>query len=115
MTLTPEEMTSEERITAGKTIDVDKRGNKTMTRHRMGYQGVLRFNNKSSQPLVVAASTGTPFELPDCNDPVGQFTVPGGGQVSVKIHATYTADEFTYSAQIDGTEAEDPIVIIDRH
>ena len=110
MTLTPEE----ERTTASRYIEVDKRGTKTMTRHRMGYKGNLRFNNLADKPCEITASAGKPFKVPDCDDPVGSFSVPGGVEVSVKIHKLYDGGEFTYSAQIQDTQAEDPIVIIDR-
>lgn len=114
MTLTPEDMSEEERTNASRYIEVDKRGNKTMTRHRMGYKGNFRINNLSDQPLVITASQGAPFKVQGCDDPVGSFPVPAGAEVSVKIHRSYDGGEFTYSAQIEGTEAEDPIVIIDR-
>ena len=114
MTLTPDDMTEDERTTASRHIDVDKRGTKTMTRHRMGYRGTLTFKNLSNAPLVITASAGAPFETQDCGDPVGTFSVPAGQEMSVKIHRTYSGEEFSYSAQIEGTEAEDPIVIIDR-
>lgn len=109
MTLTPEE------LSASRHIDVDKVGTKTMTRHRMGYLGTLRFKNWSNLPLVITASEGNPFLLQGCGDAVNSFTVMGGQEVSVKIHSGYGGDAFTYSARIEGTEAEDPIVIIDRH
>lgn len=110
MTLTPEE----EMLSASRHIDVDKVGTKTMTRHRMGYMGTLRFKNWSNLPLVITASEGNPFLVQGCSDPVSSFTVTGGQEMSVKIHSSYGGDAFTYSARIDGTEAEDPIVIIDR-
>jgi hypothetical protein len=114
MTLTPEEMTEEERVTANRYIDVDRRGNKTMTRHRMGFQGTLRFKNWSDRRLVVTASTGTPFKVAGCSEAVASFPVEAGLEMFVRIHPGYLDEEFSYSAQIDGTEAEDPIVIIDR-
>lgn len=114
MTVTPDDMTEEERTTASRRIDVDKRGTKTMTRHRMGYRGTLTFNNLSNAPLVITASDGAPFEVQGCGDPVGTFSVPAGQETSVRIHGTYSAEEFYYSARIEGTEAEDPIIIIDR-
>lgn len=114
MTLTAEEMTDEDRTTAGRTIHVDDRGGKTMTRHRMGYQGVLKFRNWSDKPLVITASACQPFKLPGCSDAAAEFTVPPETELSVTIHECFSADEFAYSARIADSEPEDPIVIIDR-
>lgn len=114
MTLTPEEMSEEERTTASRYIEVDQRGTKTMTRHRMGYKGNLRFKNLAGKPCTITASAGKPFKVPDCDEPVESFSVPAGVEVSVMIHKSYDGGEFTYSAQILETQAEDPIVIIDR-
>lgn len=114
MTLTPEETTAEERTTRDRNIHVDVRNGKTMTRHRMGYLGELRFRNWSSEPLVITATTGQPFKESGCNDAVGELTIPPNGEKTVTIHEAYGAEEFSYSARIGASEPEDPIVIIDR-
>ena len=81
MTLTPDEET----LSASRHIDVDKVGTKTMTRHRMGYLGTLRFKNWSNLPLVITASGGSPFQVQGCGDPVGQvvreLSGPAGSEV----------------------------------
>ena len=111
MTLTPDEMSEEERTNASRYIEVDKRGTKTMTRHRMGYMGNLRFKNLADKPCAITASAGKPFKVPGCDDPVGSFSVPGGVEVSVKIHKSYDGEEFTYSRPDPGHTGGRP----DRH
>ena len=114
MTLASEEKSQQQRIRANRAIDVDVRLGKTMTRHRMGYLGKLRFSNPSQWPLVVKAAAGSPFRVPDCGDARGTFTVPAGGSLEVGIHPDFGGNEVVYSAKIGDYEPEDPIIIIDR-
>jgi hypothetical protein len=101
---------------AGLDIAVVSRNGKTMTQHGMDVKGRLRFRNLSDATLTITCASGQePFVVEGCADPVGNFTVPGGGARVVRIAESFKkGDSFVYSAQIDGTEAEDPVIIFDK-
>jgi len=81
----------------------------------MGEDGILTFTNGSSEPLVISCmSHAEPFQEEGCPDAVATFTVAGNSAKSVRLHPDFNAASFTYSARIGNTEAEDPIVIVDR-
>ncbi len=101
--------------TAGLSLTLQVSGIKTMTQHRMGEDGILTFKNESADPLVITCmSHAEPFQEEGCSDAVGTFSVAGNSAKSVRLHPDFNAASFTYSAKIGNTQAEDPIVIVDR-
>ncbi|MGH8203856.1 MAG: hypothetical protein ACREST_04555 [Steroidobacteraceae bacterium] len=100
--------------TADLEVWVAVRNGKTMTQYRIGERGALTFRNLSDQPLVISSPSGAPFQEQECGDPVSTLTVPPGREKVVSISKNYCEKEFLYSAQIGGSEPEDPVVIIDR-
>ena len=101
--------------TAGLSLTLQVSGPKTMTQHRMGEDGTLTFKNESAEPLVITClSHAKPFREEACPDAVATFTVAGNSAKSVRLHPDFNAASFTYSAKIGNTDAEDPIVIVDR-
>lgn len=98
-------------------IEVEVHEGKTMSVRHVKHGGKLRFNNKDGvkKLLVLSSATNPPFVLSEGSDPVSWFEVTAGGQKFVWISPRYLADSrFTYTALIDGSRAEDPIVIVDR-
>ena len=98
------------------TIDVTVRDNKTMTRHHVGRRGIIAFHNDSEESLVITCTSGeSPFLDGGCGNPVSTFSVPAGGTKAVRIVDTLQEGQsFVYSAKIGNSEAEDPVVIVDR-
>lgn len=89
----------------------------TKTAFRLKERGSLKFTNKSEdKPLQVRSDAkAPPFEVPGVSTPQSGFTVPPGSTLSVTIAAAYeVGSRFTFSSQIEGSKAEDPIVIIER-
>lgn len=114
---TAEEVARDKRITADRTIEVGDDDKKTMTRHRMGYRGFLRFYNRSSTLDLVIKSRPypvKPFQLGGCGDGVDTFTVPSSRIVTVTIHPDFKSDVLIYSARLGKLDPEDPIIILDR-
>jgi hypothetical protein len=97
-------------------LDLTVRDGKTMTRHHAGERSILTFHNDSEEPLVITCTSDqTPFLDGGCGNPVASFTVPAGGTKAVRISDDVEFGEsFVYSARIGNSEAEDPIIIIDR-
>ncbi len=98
-------------------LELDTLNGKTMSVRRMKRGGKLRFNNKAGtrKLLIMSPATPPPFVVNVGQPPVSWFEVPAGGKVVVTISLTYDLNsQFTYTALIDGSGAEDPIVIIDR-
>ncbi len=51
-----------------------------------------------------------------CAEGVASFSVEGTAPKRVRIAAGFeVGDSIKYSAQIEGTTAEDPVIIFDRH
>lgn len=89
----------------------------TKTVHRLKLGGALRFKNGSATMALTIASPAEapPFILPDCPTAVSSFTVPPAGSRTVTISEAYgDRASFTYTARIEGSLQEDPIVIIER-
>ena len=98
-------------------ITVVSRDGKTMTQHVMDPRGRLRFRNLSGGTLMITCTSGhpAPFLLEGCADAVSSFTVQGTEPKVVRIaDGLHEGDSITYTAQIEGTTAEDPVVIFDR-
>ena len=78
--------------------------------------GWLRIRNKSPDRLLrIQTKDRPPFYVQGIVEPQAGFTVRPGQTVNVKINAAYTDGmRFTYISQIEGSEPDDPIVIIER-
>jgi hypothetical protein len=64
---------------------------------------------------VASPAEVPPFVPPDCTTAVSSFTVPPGASKTVTISESYGDQaSFAYTAQIEGSLQEDPIVIIER-
>lgn len=98
------------------TIDVTVRDGKTMTRHHVGERSIITFHNDSNQALVVTCTSGqAPFLDGGCGDATAEFAVPAGGAKAVRIAESVAwGESFVYSARIGDSDAEDPIIILDR-
>ena len=104
---------------SGIDLDIKKStDNKTHTTFKMNkmkwYETITFHNWDREEPLTVTIQVG------DGNGPVfdGGDTVPRipgkGSSKAYKIRADYDGTYFKYTAQIRGTTAEDPIVIIEK-
>ena len=98
-------------------IEVVSRDGRTMTRHAMALSGRLRFQNLAGGTLTVTCTSGQqPFVVEGCAEGVASFSVEGTAPKRVRIAAGFeVGDSIKYSAQIEGTTAEDPVIIFDRH
>jgi hypothetical protein len=98
-------------------ITVVNRGGRTMTQHAMALSGRLRFRNLAAGTLTVTCTSGhpAPFLVEGCHDPVAGFTVEGTETKVVRIAAGLDLGQsIKYTAEIEGTIAEDPVIIFDR-
>jgi hypothetical protein len=99
------------------TIALEVHDGMTKTVHRIKENGELKFRNKSKQNILTITSDNkpAPFMVEGLKDPQSTFTVPADDKVTVRVASEYVfGTRFTYKAQIDGSEAEDPIVIVDH-
>jgi hypothetical protein len=98
-------------------LELESFNGKTMSVRRARFGGKLRFNNKDgTQKLLVMSPAPTPpFVISDGQPPVSWFEVPAGQKKVVKISTTYAVNaRFAYTTLIEGSAAEDPIVIVDH-
>ena len=89
----------------------------TKSVHRIRRGGAFRFRNGSETATLVIASPATepPFVLEGCATAVSTFDVAPESSRTVTISEAYDdGASFSYTAQIEGSLAEDPIVIIER-
>ena len=89
----------------------------TKTVHRIKERGSLKFRNKSKDKILTIASEDDPppFMVAGCANPQSTFDVPKNDSRTVTIASAYVVGtQFAYTATIDGSLPEDPIVIIDR-
>lgn len=116
--ITPEPPDSSE--PADLTIEVQAHDDKTLTVHRIKRGGIIKFHNRDRvHPLTITALVKSvdadPFIPPDNCDAVSQFRVDPNSHLNVKIANEFDLFAwFYYSAEIQGSAAEDPIVIVDR-
>jgi hypothetical protein len=99
------------------TIEVAVELGQTKTVHRVKKGGTLKIKNGSEDKILTIESPAElpPFVVPGCPDPVSEFTVQPADSVIVTISEAYDVyDRFTYTAQVEGSLPEDPIVIIER-
>jgi hypothetical protein len=109
--------TTEDTTAVDASVELDDYNGKTMTVHRMKRGGKMRFKNKNlrNELLINSNSSPPPFIVEGSATPRSWFTVARDTPAIVTISDAYDVGmSFTYSAQINGTTAEDPIVIIDR-
>lgn len=88
---------------------------KSVLRIRKG--GAFEFRNASETEILTISSPAAepPFVLEGCNTGVASFDVPPDSNRIVTISEAYDdGASFSYTAQIEGSQAEDPIVIIER-
>jgi hypothetical protein len=88
---------------------------KSVLRIRKG--GALGFRNASETGMLTITSPAAepPFVLDGCDSGVSSFNVDPHSSRTVTISDAYDdGASFSYSAQIEGSLAEDPIVIIER-
>ena len=98
-------------------ITVVDRGGRTMTQHAMALSGRLRFQNLSGGTLTITCTSGhpAPFLVEGCAAAVASFTVQGTEPKEVHIaDGLHDGGSIKYTAQIEGTTAEDPVIIFDR-
>lgn len=96
-------------------LAVDSGQTKSVLRIRKG--GAFEFRNASETETLTISSPAAepPFVLEGCHTGVSSFDVAPQSSRTVAISEAYDEDaSFSYSAQIEGSEAEDPIVIIER-
>lgn len=98
-------------------IEVAVESGQTKTVHRVKKGGSLKFKNGSKNKILTIKSPAPqpPFMVTGCADPVSEFTVERDSKKSVAISDAYdVGDMFTYTATIEDSSPEDPIVIIER-
>ena len=98
-------------------IDYEVHDGKTKMSFRIKEGGTLKFKNKSADRILRIKSDARlpPFDVPEHPEPRWEFTVDPKDDLDVTIDAAYVAGScFTYSSQIGDSDAEDPIVIIER-
>lgn len=100
-------------------LDIEHRvyNGKTMSVRHVKRGGKLRFNNKDGERklLIMSPAGNPPFVLSEGSTPVSWFEVRPEETKFVWISPLYGDDSwFTYTAIIDGSTAEDPVVIVDR-
>ncbi len=96
-------------------IRVHEKNGKTVSKFGTANLDKVIFQNNGSQALAVTIEGATASDSPLCDldgDPVPTFNVPKNRS---KVHSICGDwNEFKYTAQITGTQAEDPVVIIER-
>jgi hypothetical protein len=87
----------------------------TKTVHKIKQNGWLKFRNKSpDKTLTITSANEPPFLVPGQPGPQSGFVVQPNSHLNVQVASTYgIGDSFAYTAQIEGSTAEDPIVIVD--
>lgn len=98
-------------------FDFEVHDGKTKVSYRIKERGTLKFKNKSPDQILRIKSDAKrpPFDVPHNSKPQWEFTVGPKSHLSVDIDEAYVhGDCFTYSSQIGGSTADDPIVIIER-
>jgi hypothetical protein len=90
---------------------------KTKTIHRIRRYGTLKFKNKhqSDSLTIESEDDPPPFLVPGIGGAQSQFVVEASSNLTVTVSGEYdVGDKFAYSAKIGDSDAEDPVVIVDR-
>jgi hypothetical protein len=96
-------------------LAVDLGQTKTVHRIRRGGTFEVRNGSPDATLTITSAAPDPPFVLSGCTSAVASFTVDPRSSTAVTISEAYVeGSSFTYAAQIEGSQAEDPIVIIER-
>ena len=99
------------------TVELAVELGQTKSVHRLKKGGAFKFKNSSQSATLTIASPAPepPFVLAGCNTGVSSFNVDPHSSKTVTISEAYDEGaSFSYSAQIEGSQADDPIVIIER-
>lgn len=104
-------------------ITVDANNN-TVSQYYVSKSQHVTFNNMADKPAKIAVTNpvGVPVLCEKQNDDTtakAEFTVPAQannkpGSVKMSICNSYDGETFKYSAEVEGTNKEDPIIIIGR-
>ena len=84
---------------------------------RLKQHGKLKLKNKSSDKIlrIEAKAEKPPFVVPDNPTAQSELIVPPNSTIEVTIARNYEpGDSFIFRSQIDGSDPNDPIVIIER-
>jgi hypothetical protein len=98
-------------------FDLEVHKGRTKTSFRIKERGTLKIKNKSLDRALRIESDDdpAPFIVEDCTNPQSGFTVNADSKMNVTIAEAYVAGmRFTFTSTIDGSIADDPIVIIER-
>ena len=98
-------------------VEVAIERGQTKTVRRVKKNGTIKFNNVLNDVSLTISSPSTrpPFVLPDCATAASEFTVQARDHLTVTISDAYDVGErFSYTAELEGSMPEDPIVIIER-
>lgn len=88
--------------------------NKTRTGFVVRNSDTLLFQNDSTEPLRVTVDTADAIQ--QHGEAVDLFKIEPGEEMSFSIADGCAHDsKFKYTATIGRSEAEDPVIIIDRH
>ena len=98
-------------------IHVNDDCGKTVSKFGVDSEGVVEFiNDHGTKTLTVSIQTdpgnGTALQCDD--EPIATFTVTPSGKRAFRIPRNFTAESFKYTATLEGSEPEDPIIIIER-
>lgn len=96
-------------------IRVNEENGKTQSKFATTNIDKVIFKNDGSKALSVTIQGATENDSPLCDvdgDPVPSFGVPRNRTEVLWVCGDWS--EFKYTAQITGTQAEDPVVIIER-
>jgi len=99
------------------TIELAVESGQTKTVHRIRKGGAFRVKNHSPDKILTIASPAAepPFVPSGYTNAVSSFDVDAHDSKTVTISEAYDVGaSFTYTAQIEGSQPEDPIVIIER-
>lgn len=99
------------------TVELAVELGQTKTVHRIKKGGAFKVRNGSPDATLTIASPAPepPFVLSGCTSGVSSFVVDPRSSKTVTISEAYDEGaSFTYTAQIEGSQPEDPIVIIER-
>ena len=96
-------------------IRVNEKNGKTVSKFAANKVGKVLFQNDGTKALTVTIEGATDTNSPLCDvddNPVPSFAVPKNRTEVLWVCGDWS--EFKYTAQIKDTQAEDPIVIIER-
>jgi len=101
------------------TIHVVNDNGKTASRFSVPPGGQIKFVNDGAADMTIALKPNVNPGPVLCkgnndNNPLTSFKVKAGKHDTVFVCKSFPGDSFAYSAQIEGTVLEDPIIIIQK-